>query len=180
MKKILLLVPLLLCACISVAVDAPPAPTAMRFVTSTLPPTLPVYIAPTLTPAPLESATPTVSITMPANCVNSAVLLRDVTIPDGSAVQTGEEFTKTWEFQNNGTCPWLNYVLKFAAGDELAAPLESPIALTLPGEKVEISVKLTAPQRSGTYSAYFTLNTPQGKDVFIGTEKTFWVKFVVP
>ncbi|GAB4543705.1 MAG: hypothetical protein Fur002_16250 [Anaerolineales bacterium] len=180
MKKIFLLLPVLLSACISIAVDAPPPPTQANFITATLPPTLPAYIAPTLTPAPLETLTPTPVVTMPAHCVNSAVLLRDVTIPDGTRMAAGETFIKTWAFQNNGTCPWLNYALKFAAGDPMSAPLSQPIPLALPGETVEISVELTAPNASGSYAGYFTLNTPEGKDVSIGTEKTFWVKIVVP
>jgi len=38
---------------------------------------------------------------------------------------------------------------------------------------------LTAPPTNGAYTGYFTLNDPSGKDVYIGVEKTFWVKIVV-
>jgi hypothetical protein len=38
---------------------------------------------------------------------------------------------------------------------------------------------LIAPTENGSYTGYFTLNDPNGKDVLIGTEKTFWVKITV-
>ncbi len=133
----------------------------------------------TLTPAPVETRTPTLAVTIPPNCKNNAALSRDVTIPDGTKINAGETFTKTWEFVNIGTCPWINYALKFAAGDRMSAPDSAPIPPTLSGSKVEISVELTAPSESGEYTGYFTLNDMNGKDVPIGTEKTFWVKIVV-
>jgi len=178
-KKIIFISVLLLTSCISVSVEATRPPARQGFVTSTLPPTKPVYVPLTLTPTPDITATPIIDITIPAGCQDGAVLLRDVTIPDETQMDAEEEFTKTWEFQNTGTCPWLNYTLKFAAGDQMDAPLSGPVPLTIPGEKAKISVDLVAPSESGTYTGYFTLNNLDGKDVVIGVEKTFWVKIVV-
>ena len=40
--------------------------------------------------------------------------VKDVTIPDGTAVAAGAKFTKTWEIKNAGTCTWNeNYVVIF-------------------------------------------------------------------
>jgi hypothetical protein len=179
-KKLIFASILLLTACISVSVEAPPTPAAKPgFVTSTLPPPKPTYVSLSLTSTPHETVTPTLAITVPANCRDGAVLLRDVTIPDETKMVAGEKFTKTWEFQNTGTCPWLNYAIKFAAGDQMDAPLSAPIPLTLPDAKVEISVELVAPSAPGKYTGYFTLNNVDGKDLVIGVEKTFWVKIVV-
>ncbi len=178
-KKLILLGVLLLSSCISVQVDDAKTPTPSNFVTATLAPTKAGFVPVTLTPTLAITATPTLAITIPANCTNTAVLLRDVTIQDNTQVKAGEKFTKTWEFQNTGTCPWIDYSLKFAAGDQMNAPLSAPIAATLPTEKVQVSVELTAPPSNGAYTGYFTLNTPAGNDVFIGVEKTFWVKVVV-
>lgn len=169
----------LLSACISVQVDDVKTPTPSNFVTSTLAPTKAGFVPLTLTPTFAVTETPTLAITAPANCTNTAVLLRDVTIQDNTQVKAGEKFTKTWEFQNTGTCPWINYSLKFAAGDQMSAPLSAPIAATLPTENVQVSVELTAPPTNGAYTGFFTLNTSAGTDVFIGIEKTFWVKIVV-
>ncbi len=174
-----LILSLLLASCIGVEVNEPDASVPLGFVTSTLPPTKAGYIPPTLTATPAITATPTFAVTIDPNCTDSAVLLRDVTIPDGTQLQPGETFTKTWEFINNGTCPWYGYTLKFAAGDQMNAPLSAPIPVTLLKEKVQVSVELTAPIANGSYTGYFTLNNPNGKDVPIGVEKTFWVKVIV-
>ncbi|MDD2921457.1 MAG: NBR1-Ig-like domain-containing protein [Anaerolineales bacterium] len=179
LKRIIFLFAILLTSCISVSVEAPPTAVESGFVTSTLPPTKPGFVPMTLTPIPLETTAPTSAVTIPANCKDSAVLLRDVTIEDETKLKAGEKFTKTWEFQNNGTCPWVGYAVKFAAGDQMGAPLSAPIATTLSGEKIQISVELVAPSADGTYTGYFTLNNTDGKDVPIGIEKTFWVKIIV-
>lgn len=173
------MIAVLLSSCISVSMEETEVPTAVSFITATLAPTKVSYVPPTLTATPAITLTPTLAITIPPNCTNSAVLLRDVTIPDGTQMKAGEKFTKTWEFINNGTCPWIGYTLKFAAGDQMSAPLSAPIADTLTKSKVQISVDLVAPAADGSYTAYFTLNNPDGKDVSIGTEKTFWVKIIV-
>jgi uncharacterized protein YkwD len=180
-KIIFILCILLLTSCISVSVETPPAVVQNGFVTSTLPPTKPGYVPLTLTPSPVAAGTitPTIAVTIPADCKNGAVLLRDVTILDNTKVNAGEKFTKTWEIQNTGTCPWVNYTIKFAAGDRMNAPLSAPIPTTLPNEKREISMDLTAPAADGIYTGYFTLNNADGKDLVIGAEKTFWVKIVV-
>jgi uncharacterized protein YkwD len=181
-KKIILLclTVALLTSCISVSVDSETStPVKQNFVTATLPPTKPGFVPATLTPSPEVTLAPTLAVTAPPNCTNSAVLLRDVTIPDNTQMRAGETFTKTWEFLNNGTCPWIGYVLKFAAGDQMNAPLSAPIPDTAPKDKVQASVELTAPSSDGTFTGYFTINDTTGKDVPIGIEKTFWVKINV-
>lgn len=179
-RKIILLTSLLLTSCIAFGVDSgvvvTPSP---DFVTSTLPPTKQGFVPATLTLTPEVVISPTAAITAPANCTNIAVLLRDVTIQDNTQVRAGETFTKTWEFQNTGTCPWVNYTLVFTNGDQMSAPLSAPVPTTLKDEKVEVSVDLTAPAVNGTYTGYFTLHTADDKVIPIGTEQTFWVKVMV-
>ncbi len=177
-KKTTLLSTLLLTSCISIAVETA-TPTQAAFVTSTLPPTKEIAATVTETPAPEITLTPTIVITKPANCKDSAALLEDVTIPDGTHVSASQKFTKTWRFINNGTCPWINYTLIFAAGDQMSAPLSAPIPLTEAKAKADISVELTAPAVNGSYTGFFTLHTSEGEIVPIGIEKTFWVKIVV-
>lgn len=182
MKKIIpaFLLIFLLASCISVDVDSgPPVTSEPDFITATLPPTKQSYVPPTLTPIPAITITPTLAITAPPNCKDGAVLLRDVTVLDNTRVNAGEKFTKTWEFQNTGTCPWINFTLNFAAGDQMGAPLSAPIAVTAPQEKMQVSVDLTAPAAEGTYTGYFTLHNSSDTIVPIGIEKTFWVKIIV-
>jgi uncharacterized protein YkwD len=177
-RKIVLLCALTLSSCISVSVETE-TPVAPVFVTSTLPPTKNAAAIIADTPTLAVTLTPVINVAVPANCVNSAALLEDVTYPDGTIVPPSQKFTKTWRFLNNGTCPWINYTVLFAAGDRMDAPLSVPIPLTEAKTKVDISVELTAPATNGEYTAYFTLNAADSKDVPIGTEMSFWVKIVV-
>ncbi len=176
-----LLTSLSLAGCISIAseTEAPTAPP--QFVTATLPPTKALVLPPTNTPlTPITgSATPTLAVTAPANCKVQAVLLEDVTIPDDTLVPAGETFTKTWRFQNSGSCHWTGYTINFLAGDRMGAPDSAPIPDTVAGETVDISLELTAPTTSGSYSGYFTLKDAEGESINIGTEKTFWLKIIV-
>lgn len=171
---------LLLSACISVSVDSSQMTLRPAFITATLIPTRAGFVPATLTPKLENTAiAPTLAVTAPVNCTDSAILLRDVTIQDNTQLKPGEKFTKTWEFKNNGTCPWINYKLAFASGDQMSAPLSAPIPDTAPKEIVQASVELTAPSSDGTYTGYFTLNDASENGIPIGIEKTFWVKIVV-
>lgn len=176
---VVLILTTFLSSCISVQVEDASTPTPGGFVTATLAPTKAGYVPPTITPSPEATLPPTLAVTIPPNCTNSAILLRDVTIQDGTRVNAGETFKKTWEFQNTGTCPWIGYGLTFSAGDRMNAPLSAPVPDTLPKDRVEVSVDLTAPTANGTYTGFFTLNDPNGNAVSIGIEKSFWVKIMV-
>ena len=181
-KKIifLFLISTFLTSCISISVDSQtPTPVQQNFVTATLLPTKPGFVPVTLTPVPENTIAPTLAITAPADCKDSAVLLRDVTIPDNAQIIAGEKFTKTWEFQNVGTCPWVNYTVQFSFGDQMNAPLSAPVPDTAPRDKVQVSVELTAPLTDGAFTGNFTLNDNTGKELSIGVEKIFWVKIVV-
>jgi len=115
-KITFLLAAVSLASCISVDL-APPVSARPDFVTATLVLTKVRFRPATLPPSTgLTSATPAspiFTVTPLSACRDAAVLLRDVTIPDNARVKAGEKFIKTWEFQNTGTCPWVNYTLKF-------------------------------------------------------------------
>ena len=162
----------LLGGCISVETQTPPSP---HFVTATLP-ALP---AATSTPtAPPADAAPT--LPRPADCNDKAVLLQDVTIPDGTRVEGGKPFTKTWRLRNMGTCPWdAHYTLAFLAGQRMDAPDSVPVPVTAPKADADISVELTAPAANGSYTGLFELRDPSGRPIAIGLEKSIWVKINV-
>lgn len=167
----------LLTACeVSIAAPTLPNPTP-PFVTATLPATRTPFASPT---SP-STATPTssLSITAPADCKDVAVLMQDVTIPDGTNIAYGARFTKTWQFQNTGTCPWINYSIAFVSGDRMQAPDSARITDTAPKKNVNVSVDLVAPGSDGVYTGVFELRNAAGKPLPIGIEKTFWVKITV-
>jgi len=142
-------------------------PTKAGFVPATLTPTFEATIAPTL------------AVTENVNCKDSAILLRDVTIPDDTKIDAGETFKKTWEFQNSGDCNWVGYTIRFDSGDQMSAPLSALVPDTAPKGIVQVSIDLTAPTTDGTYQGNFTLHNKNGNSIFIGTEKTFWLRIVV-
>jgi DNA-binding SARP family transcriptional activator len=80
--------------------------------------------------------------------------IADVTIPDGTTVHTGQQFTKTWEIQNTGTMPWHNRFLQrqgLLDGPGLCASVARvPVQETQPGQDVRISVTFTAPKLPGS------------------------------
>jgi len=173
---------LLLTSCVSISSGGESPTSAPLFVTSTLPPTKSLFSLPTRTPPTSAATSASSSTALPTalpDCTNQAVLMEDVTIPDETRLPAGQTFTKTWRFKNTGTCHWSSYRIHFLTGDRMGAPDSAPIPDTLAGSTVDLSLELTAPTASGTYSAYFTLKTAQGESIPIGTEKTFWVKIIV-
>lgn len=103
-------------------------------------------------------------------------MIADVTIPDNTVMTSGQSFTKTWRFMNNGTCDWTNYVIAFYAGDRMNTPDTAPVPATAAGQTVDVSVQLTAPTLDGAYTGYYVLKNDKGETLSIGAEQAFWLK----
>lgn len=175
----------------SLSISTPETPpNTPYFVTSTLPPTQTPYAGAIAT----VSATPTAlvasdntgtpdgtpfSMTAVPGCQDSAVLLQDVTIPDGTNLPRGSKFTKTWQFKNNGQCPWTGYTIVFVSGDRMSSPDSAAVLPTAPRSTVNISVDLVAPTADGVYTGYFELHNSSGTTLPIGIDKSFWVQITV-
>jgi uncharacterized protein YkwD len=153
--------------------------------TPAVPPTLPAPTqtpAPTATLAPTAAPTPTVfsSPTPQANCTDLALFVQDVTIADNTRLEKGQAFTKTWQIRNIGTCTWNStYKLVFIGGENMASPQAVPLAETLPGKTIDISVDLTAPARDGAFSSIYELRSPNGLYIPVGQLTSIWVKVLV-
>ncbi len=124
-------------------------------------------------PQPTDTATKT---QLPCN---QAAFISDITIPDGTEIQTGTGFTKTWRLQNTGSCTWTSgYHLVFVDGDRMNAP--DAVAVTggtIPsGGTVDISVALTAPASAGTYRGNFRLRSSDGVVFGVGGGVSFYVE----
>ncbi len=95
-------------------------------------------------------------------CDNS-IYISDVTIPDNTVIGAGQAFTKTWMFQNTGSCAWdANYSLTFISGDQMSGVNTSIDTSVAPGAQAELSVSLTAPSTSGNYTGYWQLANDSG------------------
>ena len=108
--------------------------------------------------------TPTTNPSTLAYGCNNLALIRDVTIPANTEVTPGQNFTKTWQVANTGTCDWLaGYRLVPVSGTSLAEdPVRINNAPVPPREWRQISVNMTAPRDNGTYTQYWQMTDGAG------------------
>lgn len=101
----------------------------------------------------------------------------DVTVPDDTEIQPGKSFTKTWRVQNNGSRAWgQGFTIRFAGGVLMSAQTSYALPAAQPGQAVEISINMTAPDRPGTHYADWRLHDDRG-EVF---GEIIYVRIVVP
>ena len=137
----------------------------------------------TLTPQPTgtlfistPSATPFATFTtvpplQPVSRCDAAEFVSDVTYPDGSNVSLGGTFTKTWRVQNVGTCTWSTaYTLVFVSGERFGAPTAVSLPGSVaPGQTIDLSINLTAPNNNGRYRGDWKLRNASGVLFGIGS-----------
>jgi hypothetical protein len=107
----------------------------------------------------------------------------DVTIPDDSAMLPRQAFTKTWRLQNTGVCAWSKeYAIVWFSGESFDASREiffsNPIQ---PGQTVDITVDMRAPEKPGTYQSNWKLKNADGELFGIGPSGNapFWARIIV-
>lgn len=107
----------------------------------------------------------------------------DVTIPDDMIMGPGLTFTKIWRLQNVGTCTWSqDYSIAVFSGEKMNAPAAVPMpGIVAPGQTVDISVDLVAPQPEGTYQGNWKLRNASQAWFGIGPagSDAFWVRIKV-
>ena len=182
--SIILLAGIFLSACGGQAAQVTEAPTAVP--ATTAPPSTtaaPATDTPTEVVVPVTGESPTSSITptvfVPTNeagCVNKAMFVSDVTIPDNTDLTAGETFTKTWRIQNAGTCIWWSgYTLTHYSGETFSAPASVPLSVTNPGQTTDISIDLVAPTAAGKYQGWFVIKNPEGLIMQIDNDSRLWL-----
>jgi Ig-like domain from next to BRCA1 gene len=138
------------------------------------------FFLPTDTPTPLPTDTPTTAVTpgtpLPPVSVKSPTascygltFVKDVTIPDNTAMAPGQSFTKTWLVRNNGTCAWdAGFKFAFVGGEAMdGATLVLDTAVN-PGTEKELSVAMKAPSKTGSARGTWRMSTAAGN--FFGDE----------
>ena len=138
---------------------------------------------PSLTPTIGPSNTPAASATntqVPSPC-DLAGFVADVTIPDGTQFNPGDNFTKTWRLINNGTCTWTaSYQLVFDSGASMGGPASQALGSSVvPGGTIDISVDLTAPASSNTYRGNWKLRNDGGTIFALTNSSPFFVEIEV-
>jgi hypothetical protein len=119
-----------------------------------------------LTPAVTSTAfaTSTSSGGSSGGC-DRAGFVSDVTVPDGEDHAPDSTFVKTWKLRNAGTCSWsTSYSVVFVSGNAMGGPASQALTGTIaPGTTVDISLNLTAPHETGSYTGYWTLKNASGQ-----------------
>lgn len=138
-------------------------------------------------PAPvIPSSVPTIAptVTQAIPC-NQATYTEDVTIPDGTSMNFGQTFTKTWRIKNTGSCIWTSgYSLVFDHGDQMGGPASQQLTpgTVPPGGTLDISINLTAPSSVGSYRGYWRFREPGGATFILTSGYALWadIKVVTP
>ncbi len=117
----------------------------------------------------------------PASSQDNAAFVADINIPDGTGAAPGIPFEKTWRIKNIGLSTWTAaYSLVPIDGDHMGSP--DSIAMpkeVRPGETVDISVKLTAPTKPGSYQTFFRLRNAAGQYFRLDQTGDLWLKITV-
>jgi len=104
------------------------------------------------------------------------------TIPDGTIMQPGETFYKTWRLKNNGSCTWnTSYKIVYWSGDLMGGLLEYQLPeVVSPGEVVDVTLFLKAPETNGNFSSYWKLQSEWGGQFGVGQyDQPFYVQLNV-
>ncbi|MBI9046185.1 MAG: hypothetical protein JEZ06_16955 [Anaerolineaceae bacterium] len=111
-----------------------------------------------------------------------AAYVADITISDSTILYPQQEFTKTWRLQNIGTCTWTkDYKIIHSGGEIMGAPVEVQMPMTVkPGDTVDISINMAAPNLQGSHIGYWNLENDSGQLFGLGAKANgvFWVKIV--
>jgi len=141
------------------------------------------FAAPTNTPAPTLTAAPTLAVpatstggialgsTVPAATASCYGLsfVSDVSIPDNTPVTAGQAFTKTWKVKNAGSCAWdAGFKFAFTGGDAMGGATYTLPSTITAGAVTDISVAMTAPNKTGTIRGNWRMSTASGQ--FFGDE----------
>ena len=87
----------------------------------------------------------------------------DVTAADGSAMEAGQAFTKTWRVRNTGTSTWADFTLEHVADDRMGGPASVPLPPLRPDEAGDVSVPLVAPPEPGRRRSTWKARNARGR-----------------
>lgn len=133
------------------------------------------------TEEPIADATPPA-----AECIYGMAYVADLNLDDlgmtaPPVMNLGQDFTKSWRVQNSGTCAWEpDFALVYLTGNRAEAVMGGrPVAVgrsVAPGETVDISVNLRAPQAYGVFQGFWQMQDSRNR--LFG--ETVWVGIQVP
>ena len=131
----------------------------------------------TALPTAAGSTGPTASL---GDACSNSEFISDVTIPDGSVVEPGQNFQKVWQVKNTGTCIWDDgYALVYIGGsspnlDPYNYEFKQSSDFVAGGATVNLALDLTSPCTPGEYQGTWRMRNDQG--AYFGTFLTVIVK----
>lgn len=128
---------------------------------------------PTYTPLPTNTQIFTAT---PLPC-DMATFVDDITVPDGTEFNVGQSFTKTWRLRNAGSCTWTTaYAVVYVSGDQMSGPVDLNLTGNVyPGQTVDITLGLKAPNTAGTYRGNWKIRNDKGQVFGLTNGNPFWV-----
>jgi hypothetical protein len=94
---------------------------------------------------------------------DDAVLVADVTLPDGEQVESDRSVLKTWRVRNTGDAAWdKGHTLAVAGDNPFQAEAETALPAVKPGATADLSCALTLPSKPGLYRSIWRLRSPDG------------------
>lgn len=127
-----------------------------------------------------SSGGPTQSL---GDACNNNVFEGDVTIPDGTLMDGGQNFQKVWAVRNTGSCTWDDgYALVYIGGSN---PDLDPVNYQFgrggddsdfvsSGEGINLGINLTTPCAVGEYEGHWRMRDDRGN--YFGTVLSVYVK----
>ena len=132
----------------------------------------------TVSPQPAAPATPA--------CITSMAYIADLNLDDKNmtappVMAPGQDFVKSWRVLNNGTCDWQpDIALAYVNGNRIESSLNGnpvPVGRVVrPGETIDLSASLRAPQVYGTFQSFWQMRDSLGQ--YFG--QVVWVGIQVP
>lgn len=147
--------------------------------------TNPTSVTPDEQTAAVENVPP-VEVTRPTPCITSMAFVADLNYDDQNMtappiMAPGQDFVKSWRVLNNGDCDWApDYALAYVNGNRIEAAMGgSAVAVgrtVKPGEMVDLSASLRAPQVYGVFQGFWQMRNALGQ--YFG--EVVWVGIQAP
>lgn len=138
----------------------------------------PTSVPPTASPIPIlvEAVEPVRPSPTPP-CTFGLKFLEDLSFPDGTRVQPGENLDKRWRVENSGECNWdETYRVRLIAGPSLGAPEAQALFPARSGTQAVLRIQFTAPAEPGVYRSAWQAHDPSGAPF----GDLFFIEIVIP
>lgn len=132
-------------------------------------------VNPTIVPTsgPVAPTSGPATPTAPVQGRDCLAFVSDLSIPDGTAVASGAQVSKTWRVRNCGTTNWSGLRAVRTAGGY--GPTSFPVPQVAPGASVDLTVTISVPTMPGQARATYRLQAADGHFA----ANSFWVEVTV-